>query len=881
MKKLLLIACLLGFLLPHLSSQSIAAYKKSAEDAFAIQDYPTAFMHTQEVIKRDTSVNLDLLKIAMIASVEVCEFDEAERFMQMIAAIAPEDNDPKLLFYRAKNQHRQGNYEEAIQGYNDFINNAGNADQDLISLAKQKATECDDLLDSPLVNEPLNLDYLRMLGDLSSPGQSDFAMPFFNENIIVSKLTPPEQCECEKPCSDKMALIQRNDTGVADKLALPKTFKNVGHITYANEGQRAYFTSCKCKNDNFTCEIFYADRITGGDGWSSPVKLPSHINHGNSYTSTQPFYLEGRGNGNDTLFYVSNFHGGQATGRQDLDIFYSVVVGNDHKSSVNLGEPVNTSGDEVTPYFHKSTNTFYFSSNGHMTLGGYDFDIFRYIPPQYEGVDCSAEGTVSSYSRQVKNMGSPINTNFDDLYFSKEEGSERMIFSSNREGHKYEELEHCCPDVFEAQYVPTANIKVTLLCQGDTYCGGGSNPIENLASNNIIWKPASLPQDPVRDGSSFLFNGIPLERDFEFTAEVEGYDAEIKTINSGVCDGATVELTLLLTPVLEVTLNFEDDCGNDLSSRIDSVQLIEVFDANDLGSPLSHEGWTYTLCPNKTYRFSTTGSTFDFSPQLAGFEITTTCAPLNKEYTFKVQDKGIKETLDLPLYFDHDIPRPEMLLVNNRKAYIGNDSTNYKFNYALGTVEEPELLVENDTLSYDYYYKIFSSAQRVKRFNDFENCDPATNAVPQFFAELTANRSRLDGLADRIWTYYELGDTVIINIEGAASASGKRGHNLSLSGRRIASMRKYIYMYFKLLGTPICADRLQIKIVKKGSDSAGKNYPKTGDCRIYNTDASKDRNIKIVGLETRPTSCENKAILNSISDEEPCGRDQANSINGL
>ncbi|MBX2876663.1 MAG: hypothetical protein KTR30_31395, partial [Saprospiraceae bacterium] len=686
MKRLLLLAFQLGFLLPHLSGQSTASYLKSAEEAFAAKDYATAYIHAKEVLKRDTSANLDLLKIAMMASVEVCEFDQAEQYMRTISSLAPDDNDPVLTFYRAKNQHRQGNYEEAIQAYNDFIAASGSNNPELVALAKKKAAESNQLLESPLLIANNSFSNPRMLQDLSTPGQSDFAMPFFNDNIIVGKHTPPEQCECEKPCSDKISLLERNTTGTANKLALPKSFKKVGHITYAKEGQRAYFTSCKCKDDSYSCEIYYADRVAGGDGWSSPVKLPSHINHGKSYTSTQPFYLEGKDTGKDILFYVSDFHGGQGAGRNDLDIYYSVVEGDDHKPSVSLNE-INTTGDEVTPYFHNSTRTFFFSSNGYMTLGGYDFDVFKYNPSEgdyisqflrspadRENGECPAESTVSGYSNAVQNMGSPINTQFDDLFFSQEEGSDRMIFSSNREGHKYAELEHCCPDVYEAVYNPKVDIIVSVYCQGGEDCRGGYDAPEAIGkgvADLLQWEgDYKLPTPERPDNNNvFIFKDIPLDMTFNMTATLgpeSGYTPATGEIYTGKCDGEIIRLDLFLEPQLNLAVNFIDECDEYRAVDVRNF-VLRNDDTGQAVQPIEQSGtnaFKYQLCPNESYSFTTEGcSALDANyrfPENFAKTIRTTCAPLNEEYTIPLIPPQ-PLVVNFVEYCDNSVPVP----VNN------------------------------------------------------------------------------------------------------------------------------------------------------------------------------------------------------------------------
>lgn len=857
MKKLLLLAFQLGFLLPSLSGQSIMTYKKSAEEAFAAKDYATAYIHAKEVFRKDTSANLDLLKIAMMASVEVCEFDQAEQYMRTISEIAPDDNDPVLIFYRAKNQHRQGNYEEANQAYSDFIAASGSSNPELVSLAKQKAAECNELLESPLLINNTSISSPRMLQDLSTPGQSDFAMPIFNDNIIVGKLTPPEQCECEKPCSDKISLYQRDNSGTADKLALPKSFKKVGHITYAKAGQRAYFTSCKCKDDSYTCEIFYADRIAGGDGWSSPVKLPSHINHGKDYTSTQPFYLQGRGGGNDTLFYVSDFHAGQEAGRADLDIFYSVVVGDDHKPSVSMKE-INTTGDEVTPYFHKTTNTFYFSSNGYMTLGGYDFDIFKYIPPQYDAVECSGNSTVVGYSRNVQNMGSPINTQFDDLFFSKEEESERMIFSSNREGHKYAELEHCCPDVFEAVYSPKVDIIVSVYCHGGDDCTSFEREaIGNEESQLLQWTGEYELPEPTREGNVFTFRNVPLEKTFDMRAELAGYKPGIGTINTGECDGETITLDLFLEPEITLSVNFVDFC--DESTPIDVNNFVVTDQGGRTVNPTNKEGYhtyQYDLCPGMTYTFSTASCNpadtlykFELAPET--IDISTECRSEDFAYIFKLY-KSEEEIIEegITLFFDHDQPRPTYDVSRDYQSFFAGYLDGSDYDQTLAFRFNPRGFEQKNLTRVD--------TTRIKEYID-AGCNRDTNvvAVTNFFNEAEANYNRLVSLSDNILAYYLADYDIKIDIEGAASGSGGSTWNNNLSGRRIATMTQYFRKYFEEEGEAFDENRIAYNRVPKGSSAYEKlkeanRYPRTGECRIYDVRAARDRNINILRITFIP-----------------------------
>jgi peptidoglycan-associated lipoprotein len=82
----------------------------------------------------------------------------------------------------------------------------------------------------------------------------------------------------------------------------------------------------------------------------------------------------------------------------------------------NLGPEFNTKGDEVFPYVHHD-GTLYFSSNGHIGMGG--LDIFK----------ASKE---PSGKWKIENMRYPVNSPADDFGITFEKESERGFFSSNR-----------------------------------------------------------------------------------------------------------------------------------------------------------------------------------------------------------------------------------------------------------------------------------------------------------------------------------------------------------------------------------------------------------------------------------------------------------------
>ena len=177
-------------------------------------------------------------------------------------------------------------------------------------------------------------------------------------------------------------------------------------------------------NANRNEAYIYMARTLSGKFFEA-MKLGTNINVP-GYKSQQPFV-----NANGTrLFFSSNRPGGKG----GFDIWTAPIDENGFVGNPkNLGGTINTSGDEVTPFYHDFSNTLYFSSNGFPGLGG--LDVFKSVL----NVDDSI------YLPPV-NLRAPINSSKDDAYYVSDRLGGRGMFSSDRlncpSGHCYNIYEY-------------------------------------------------------------------------------------------------------------------------------------------------------------------------------------------------------------------------------------------------------------------------------------------------------------------------------------------------------------------------------------------------------------------------------------------------------
>jgi outer membrane protein OmpA-like peptidoglycan-associated protein/tetratricopeptide (TPR) repeat protein len=117
---------------------------------------------------------------------------------------------------------------------------------------------------------------------------------------------------------------------------------------------------------------------------------------------------------NSTLFFSSDRAGGEG----GSDLYMSQMIDGEWSPAVNLGEKINTNGNEAFPYAYKN-DTLFFASDGHGGMGGLDIFIST-----FDGEDWS----------HPKNLKAPFNSNHDDFSLFKNEDNMSGYFSSNRGG---------------------------------------------------------------------------------------------------------------------------------------------------------------------------------------------------------------------------------------------------------------------------------------------------------------------------------------------------------------------------------------------------------------------------------------------------------------
>lgn len=189
--------------------------------------------------------------------------------------------------------------------------------------------------------------------------------------------------------------------------------RNVGSLSFSADGKIMYFAGCGWSNGLGSCDIYMSKKK--GEEWQEPVNLGRGIN--TSGWESQPVVTPDE----KYLFFASRRKGGKG----GSDIWMSVKLKNGKWSApVNLGDSINTPGNEMAPFLYADNKTLVFSSDGWPSLGGKDIFISR---KDKAGVWSKAE-----------NVGVPVNSRFNEINFVYSLDGKTAWISSDRKNQGYD-----------------------------------------------------------------------------------------------------------------------------------------------------------------------------------------------------------------------------------------------------------------------------------------------------------------------------------------------------------------------------------------------------------------------------------------------------------
>lgn len=338
-------------------------------------------------------------------------YREAEMAYSRLAEKKP--SDPMVYYYYGEALLNNNKYEEAKKEF--AVYSTLNPDDKKGELYAKACDEIKDLLIKPSLYKVYNL------GDVNSPTM-DFCPVFYKDGIVFASERVRDLIMRNKNNwngNPYLSLVYAKAEKKKDSVyyssadVFSEKFSGDGHYgpaCFNADFSEIYFT----KVDNIVTrrrgvvsqpKLYWSKH---GSGWSKPAPMPFASS---DYATGHPSVSKD----GQYLYFASNMPGGKG----GTDIWVSKREGDTWGAPQNLGEPVNTAGDETFPYISPE-NILYFSSNGH---------------PGFGGLDLFASVQKNGNWQPPNNLMPPINSTADDFgIIFKDDNS--GYFSSNRAGGK-------------------------------------------------------------------------------------------------------------------------------------------------------------------------------------------------------------------------------------------------------------------------------------------------------------------------------------------------------------------------------------------------------------------------------------------------------------
>ena len=454
----------------------------------------------------------------------VYNFIEAEKWY---AKALENSSDPEMIFKYSLMLKAGGKYSEANKELAKFASMRP-ADQRSIAYKNnpdylQKILGKEKKFNVQRLKEPVN------------SATSDFGGTLKNGKLYITSARNERNSRKTYGWTDEAFLdiytADLNDKGEFSKPSLIKENINTkyheGTVSFSLDGNTMYFS-----RESFFEKIYEKDPSTKYK--ISVLHLYKSINQEGQWSEAEPLSLNGENysvknpsvsSDGMTLYFASDKVGGYG----NFDIYSAPI---DENGSVgeatNMGQKLNTEGQEMFPFI-SSNNTLYFSSNGHLGLGGLDVFFAKIV-----------DGKVGP----VRNIGGGVNDYADDFAFSINEETEEGFVSSNR----LADGEDMSDDIYSIKKLePICDVLMTV-----TVRDSKTGLILNGASVSIQDSEGNIFGTKISNSEGIVEYIIECDVDTKLVGSKIDYESG-STLVAGTSE-EEVSAELLLTPIEEIIL---------------------------------------------------------------------------------------------------------------------------------------------------------------------------------------------------------------------------------------------------------------------------------------------------------------------------------------
>lgn len=723
--------------------QKLENWLKAGDQSFYVEkDYRTAFNFYQAATNYD-STRVDIwVKMAESAR-NMQGLQTARSIYDKVLSFPDSVVTAENYFYSAWINMRLADYKGAQKNLQSYFRKAKEGDP-LKNKALMMESSCNRIL-KEYANYSNVPEQTKKISTSNDCLEAEFAAVAYKNDLVYAKFSEKDRASSKKDSiafvSNLRLMNSQGDTNWLPQLAVPN--KLISGVTFLPENTGLYY--CLCDKVNLMevrCDIYFR-KFNENGGVGEPLKIAANA----SGFSTQHPAVGKDINGKLWLYFSSNRPGGK--GKDDL--YRAAVLENGEVDAPENLSTLNTSEEDVTPFFHTPTQRLYFSTQGRFTFGGYD--VYASSP------------TLNDWSNPM-NMGIQMNASSDDLFFSlSEKGINGWLTVRGEKGSSCttEVPDACCYNLVTWE-MPMRKVRILARNANDSSLIRDANlSVQILPSGTVEKVDVSYGNWPYFSWNSSDNYAVGVQSD-----GFDPYQGELNIAGFPFA-GDTVVIELYLNPtIIELqVLTFDDRTKEALNGTtvnllkwIDTKNAVDNIQTNEKGN-----SFTFSVIQNHKYKLIASKENYESVEKDISFNLSDVKG-LGKKITIEVY---LKPPLSTPvaLYFDNDIPKAKEMKIKGTENYV--ELSNTYFN-------QKESFISNFT-------KVLPEAEKFILNEQYDLF---------FDREVKMGTVSLEYLSKAIAAKLGEGKKLEITLSGFASPLGSVSSNKLLSDRRIKTIQNYL-----------------------------------------------------------------------------------------
>ncbi|MDX9883866.1 MAG: OmpA family protein [Prolixibacteraceae bacterium] len=401
---------------------------------------------------------------------------------------------PKVYYMLGIALKNSGEYAKAKRAYLRFIEIAGNQ-QILVGKSRKEIENCDFALKQ--IGQAYDFQPVGIGSTINTASDEYWpSLSIDGKTLVFTRLLPFTDSLSGRRFYQEDFFISEftnGQWGEAEPISSVNTPENEGAQAISQDAGLLFFTACSHRDTWGGCDIYFSQKT--GKEWLSPRNAGKPVN--SSGWDSQPSVSANNG----YLYFVSNRNGGKG----GMDIWRCRLIGFEGEiphwgRAENLGDSINTSGNEMSPFIHPDGQTLYFASDYWQGMGGNDLFYSK----------LKAD---SSWSRPV-NLGYPVNSWHDEQGLVVDASGQTAYYSSDKDGNGMDIFSFKMPG--KIRPVPVTYV------QGRVVDAANGGPVVASVEMIDLEDAGKAVYMNSNEEGEFL-TGIPLGRNYMMNISAPGY----------------------------------------------------------------------------------------------------------------------------------------------------------------------------------------------------------------------------------------------------------------------------------------------------------------------------------------------------------------------